>query len=305
VLRSARPLAIAVAVLAGVALGAWLAGRGGGSASAPVVRQRTVSRPGAPTAFDPTGAYLAASRAGAILVGVAARPGGPVDVIAIPPDLGRLRATAVRARVGASEPEPASCGARCYRFPLRVLEGRPVRLVATVSGRPVGFALPARLPPAVPKLLARANERMARVGSVRVDETLSSGSDAIRARFDLAAPDRMRYAIAGGGRAVVIGTTRWDLVAGRWQRSDYQRIRQPAYMWEGARYARRLGSATLDGRNVDVIAAFRPDASYPAWFRLYVAPSGHIVRSDMIAPAHFMVDRLSAFGRAGPIRPPS
>jgi hypothetical protein len=300
--RYARPIAIGAAVVAGVALGAWLAGRGGSSSSS---TPQTIMTTRPATKVDAAGAFLTAGRSGNTLVGLAARPGGPVDVIAIAPNLRPLPATAVRARVGSAQPASTSCGTRCYRFPLTVLAGRPVRLVATVNGRPVRFALPARLPPDASGRLRAATRQMARVRSVRVDETLSSGVAAIRARFALAAPDRMRYTTSGGQQAVVIGNSRWDRLGGSWKRTEYQRIRQPAYMWQGARFARRVGTSRLAGQRVDVIAAFRPDDDYPAWFRLYLTRGGRIVRGEMTAPAHFMVDRLSDFNRAGPIEPPT
>ena len=76
-------------------------------------------------------------------------------------------------------------------------------------------------------------------------------------------------------------------------------------MWAGARYPRLVGRTTIGGRPVRIVAAFRPDNNYPAWFRLYVTPDRRIGRGEMIAPAHFMVDRLSGFNRQAPIRPPT
>src|SRR5262249_36924187 len=154
-------------------------------------------------------------------------------------------------------------------------------------------------------LFSTANRRMRKLQSVRVNESLSSGSTAIRARFALAAPDSLRYTTSSGQRAVVIGNTRWDWIGGRWQESQYQRTPQPAYMWAGARHPRALGHASLHGRRAMVVSVFRPDPDYPAWMRLYVTPDRRIAQADMVAPAHFMVDRLSAFNNAGPIRPPN
>jgi len=299
-MRFLRPAAIVAAVLAGVGVGAWLAGRGG---SSPATTPSTAARPAA--RFDPSGAYLVAGRSGDVLVGLAVRSGGPVEVIAVPPDLHVLPAAAVGARAGGASPKPTSCGVRCYRFALPVLDGRPRRLTVTVRGRPVAFRLPPRLPTSAASVFRTATRRMAALRSVRIDESLSSGRSAIRARFALEAPDRMRYVTTDGGRAVVVGTTRWDFLDRRWQKSPYQRTRQPAYMWEGARYPRLLGRERLGGRRVEVVTVFRPDRDYPAWLRLYVTRQRRIVRAEMIAPAHFMVDRLSAFDRAGPVRRPS
>ncbi len=290
-------------MVAGVAVGAWLVGRG--DSSPPPIAASTASSTRPAAALNPRGAYLTAGRNGSNLVGLAIRPKGPVDVTVIPPDLKRLPATAVRARLAGGPDEAAvSCGAHCYRFRLHVLAGKPERLDVSVHGRSVVFPLPARLPRAATGLYRTAANVMARLRSVRVDETLDTGTNAIRARFALQAPDRMRYVTSDGNHAVVIGTTRWDLLDGRWHRSDYQRIPQPSYMWEGARFARVVGSTRLGGAPVRVLAAFRPDRDYPAWFRLYVTADRRIVRSEMVAPAHFMVDRMTNFNRVGSIRPP-
>jgi hypothetical protein len=307
VTKLARPAAIVAVVLAGVAVGAWLVGRGSSSPSPapPTGGTAGASTTGRIAALNPRGAYLVARRSGNDLVGLAVRPRGPVDVTVIPPDLHRVPATAVRGRL-AGQPDAAAqpCGAHCYRFDLHALAGEPKLLTVTVYGRTVAFPLPARLPPAASGLFRTSSRAMARLRSVRVDETLDSGTSAIRARFALQAPDRMRYSTSEGNRAIVIGTTRWDFLDGRWRKSDYQRIKQPAYMWEAARFARLIDSARLRGRPVRVLAVFRPDADYPAWLRLYVTPDRHIVRAEMIAPAHFMVDQMSAFNRIASIRPP-
>ena len=257
---------------------------------------------------DYAGALMLGGRTRDVLVGVVAHPGGPVEVIAVPSNVRQLPEDSVRASLGTSPPiKPAeTCGTHCYRFSLAPLRGAPRRLSVSVAGAgTVRFALPERLPPSAEAMFRRAERRMARLRYVRVHETLSSGKGAVRAVFDLAAPDRLRYVTSAGNRAVVIGATRWDYLDGRWRRSEYQRIRQPAYMWAGAGHARLIGRSKIAGRPVSVLAAFRPDPSYPAWLRLYVTPDRHILRADMHAPAHFMVDRLSAFDAPRQIRPPT
>jgi hypothetical protein len=181
----------------------------------------------------------------------------------------------------------------------------------TVSrrGKPAAratFALPRRLPAAADDALRRIDRRMAAVRTFRVGETLSSGLSGIRARFLFSAPDRMSYSTSDGARAVVIGKERWDSdKGGAWQRSETPGVHVPSYMWAGAGTAHVLGTTTLDGRRVRVLSAFRPDESFPAWFRLYVRPDDHVVRAEMDAPAHFMVDSLSGFDRPLAIEPPA
>src|SRR5215207_993489 len=121
--RIIRNVGLVAAVLAGVALGAWLAGRGGSTPATTTVTRSPR------TAIEPRGALLLADHVRGLLVGIAARPGGPVDVIAIPSNLGRIEASEIQARVTGTAAEPSvSCGTRCYRFKLPVLTGKPARL---------------------------------------------------------------------------------------------------------------------------------------------------------------------------------
>jgi hypothetical protein len=52
------------------------------------------------------------------------------------------------------------------------------------------------------------------------------------------------------------------------------------------------------------LTAFRPDPEFPAWFRLDVTGDLRIVRAQMHAPSHFMVDRISGFDAPLRIRAP-
>jgi hypothetical protein len=187
---------------------------------------------------------------------------------------------------------------------------RPLALAVSVTrpGKPAArttFALPGALPPSANGAFDAVTRRMDAVRAYRVDETLSSGLAGIRARFLYRAPDRMSYVTSEPTKAIVIGGTRWDSQdGGPWERSETPGVHVPTYMWNGAGSPRSLGTTTLGGRRVRVLSVFRPDNDFPAWFRLYVGADDRVVRADMFAPAHFMVDRLSRFDQPVSIVPP-
>lgn len=255
---------------------------------------------------DRSRTLMLAQQTGDTLVGIAARAGGPVDVVAIPPDVSGLSPGSVTARVG-NAPQAAAkrCGWNCTRFSYRVMRGAATTIAVRVElaggeVRRTTFSLPARMPPPADRLYRRVQKRMLNLRSVRIDETLGP----LRVAFELRAPDRMRYRSSDGSAAVVIGSRRWDLVKGSWRRSATQPLSLPAFIWDGAGRPRLLGRGRVGGRPVRVLSLYHANGQFPAWFRLYVTPSLHVVRAEMLAPAHAMVDRLSGFGAPLQITPP-
>jgi hypothetical protein len=249
-----------------------------------------------------------------VLVGLGARAGGPVDVVVVPSDESTVASEDIDVRLGRrslSGTEAAACGERCLRFPLRVLAGKPTVLEVDVAraGKgtvrvPVG--LPARMPARAEGSFRSARARMLRLRSLGMAETLGTGlSKPVVSRWWFQAPDRMRYAVAGGSRAVVVGTRRWDFFRRRWVRSSTSRLRIPAFPWEGARGARLLGRTRLGGTPVRVLAAWIPGRDFPTWFLLYVTRDDRVLRSRMLTTAHFMTDDYGGFDAVPTIRPPS
>ena len=300
--RSEWPAVVsAVAVVAAsVAVGGWILTHASTREEAATVSTRA----GTSLLRDPRALMLAGRRRD-VLVGLAVRPGRPIDVY-VDGKAGRSVTPAdVTVQLDGAAPLPAEpCGQRCFRFRADVLDGAARQIRVTVGrSAPLSldFSLPARMPPVAASLLEHADRKMRRLRSVVIDESLTAGVGAgINARFTMIAPDRMSYVTSSGDRAVVIGTRRWDRRASKWEETDVDRLSLPAYMWAGASRARLLGRSRLAGEPVRVLSAFRPDPTYPAWFRLFVARDRTIVRADMFAPSHFMVDRLSHFD--GPVR---
>ena len=254
---------------------------------------------------------MLARRARDVLVGIAAQPGGPVDVIAVPSDGRRLRLGSVRAGVNARPllALRSPCGWNCFRLDASgLMKGTAASVRVEVEDRRrklrAIFALPAAPPPAATRLLRRVNGRMDGLRTVRVDETLSNGSSLLTSRFAFQEPDRMSYVSSNGARAVVVGRRRWDSFRGRWEMSTIDPIRSPAYIWARAGRARLIAQERRGNRLLRVIAAFQPDERFPAWFRLFVDRGDRVLEAEMLAPAHFMRDRFHAFNASFVIRPP-
>ena len=309
-------VAAALAVVAGLAVGGWELSRSTAGAASDQARPALPAEAGSePSVLTPR--FVGLPLAGHdrdVLVGIGARRRGSVDVVVVPSDETVVAPGGVTLRRGAtrmSGESATSCGKRCLRFPLRVLAGAPSSFAVIVSrpGKPaasVRFDLPARLPPLADRLYRAGRARMLGLTSLQMHETLGSGlASPIVSTWSFAAPDRMSYAIAGGSKAVVIGTKRWDWADGNWTPSTSSPLRLPAYPWQVVRRARLVGSARVDGHSVRVLAAMSPGVEFPTWFLLYVADDGHVVRMKMLTTGHFMVDTYRAFDHAPAIRPPA
>jgi hypothetical protein len=305
---------VALAVVAAtIAAAVWFAARPSDHSQN---RPEAVPLPGVPSVLSER--FVGVPLAGHdrdVLVGIGARPRGPVDVVVIPSDGKEVRPEDVQVRLGqraraVSGSTAVSCGTRCLRYPLRVLAGRRSVLNVVVN-RPgkaeakVRLALPAHLPSSAEHLFQRARTRMLRLDSYAMDETLGSGlSKPLISQWSFNAPDRMRYVIPGGSKAVVIGTRRWDWLGGRWERSESSTLRVPAFPWEQARGARFLGRARLGKARVDVLALLKPGVDFPTWFQLYVSRDERVLRMRMLTTGHFMVDTYRAFDAGVRVVPP-
>jgi hypothetical protein len=287
-----------------IAGGAWIVSTGpaSGTGTAPSAESAT------PVGYNPRFVRFAGHDQDVVVI-VAAAP-GKLEVVAAPSDSADLPPDDVAVAVDSQPVEPlADCGWNCVAGKAPVLQGEPsfVGVEVRLSGRRparVALAVPAKRPPSGAALYRAVRRRMGTIRTVRVDERLSNGTSGIRAGFAFRAPDRMRYAIDTGVKAVVIGDRRWDFAGGRWRAAATEPIRSPAYIWEGARRPWFLGRRRLDGRSVRVVSLFRDEPRFPAWFRLSVDDRDRVVRAEMLSVGHFMVDRFSAFGEPVTIVPP-
>lgn len=252
-----------------------------------------------PLALKPSTLALATHKAD-LLVGIAARAGGPLEVAAVRAET-PVPPRELRIRVGGRAVQARPCGRGCSRVRVPVLAGAQARVSVQVGVSTVLFDLPARLPPSGKAELARALRTMTSLRSYHFTEILSSGRGGLVTQFDVAAPDRLRLRTATGFQSVIIGGARWDYRGGRWERTSFPGLAvTDVLMWHRVKRARILERGPK-GETVLTAFALQP---VPAWFRLLVAPSGRVVRAEMSAPSHFMQHRYAAFNRAGAIKPP-
>jgi hypothetical protein len=235
-----------------------------------------------------------------LLVGLAARPGGPVEVASVRGDT-PLSGDAVRVSVDGRDVPTEPCGVGCSRVQAPVLQGRPSRLTVRAGSMPVSFRLPATLPASGGSVLDRARRTMGALASYRFTEQLTSGGPVVFTRLNVQAPDRLSLRTNRGFRSVIIGRKRWDYLDGRWQGGPFPGLAvREVLMWYDAKNPRIL--RRLPNGDVELAAyGLKP---VPAWFRLTVEPSGRVVEAQMTAPAHFMLHRYGSFDQAPPVEPP-
>ncbi len=235
-----------------------------------------------------------------LLVGLAARPGGPVEIAAVRGDT-PLGGDAIRVAVDGRNVPTESCGTGCSRVQARVLQGRSSRVTVSAGSAPVSFQLPGSLPAPGESAFDRAKTTMGALRSYRFTERLTSGGPVVFTRLAVQAPDRLSLRTNSGFRSVIIGRKRWDYQDGRWQEGPFPGLEaREVLMWYDARnprVVRRLPNGVVE------LAAYglKP---VPAWFRLRVEPSGRVAEAEMTAPAHFMLHRYSDFDNAPAIKPP-
>lgn len=311
------PMALAV-VLVSVNFAAWVLVAGSGSAPESAPALASVSAPaaiGTPLARNPRTLMLA-ERSRDVLIGLAAPPGGPVDLLAIPSDGRPLPPDAFRVAVAARPVTPSSCGAGCFRLRIRALSGARLPLAITIvrPGRKVvrvRFLLPARLPPSGQALFRSVERVMGGLRTLRIREVVASGVGVpLRSRYEIRAPDRLRLRNSIGQAIVLIGGRRWQLDGRRWTSSRDVSQLQPSYPWRGATHARLLGKARVGGVPVRVLALYKAPLPFgpvqvPVWFRLLVAADGRVLEMEMLSRAHFMEERFGAFNAPLEIEPPS
>ena len=235
-----------------------------------------------------------------LLVGLAAQPGGPVEVAAVRGDT-PVASDAVRVSVDGRDVPTESCGTGCSRVQAAVLQGRPSRVTVSAGAAPVSFQLPASLPASGQAAFDRARRSMAALRSYRFSERLTSGGPVVFTRLAVQAPDRLSLRTNSGFRSVIIGRKRWDYQDGRWQEGPFPGLNvRDVLMWYEARNPRVV--RRLPNGDVQLTAyGLKP---VPAWFRLTVEPSGRVAEAEMTAPAHFMLHRYSDFNSTPAIKPP-
>jgi len=299
-------LSVAVAVLfLGLVSAAFVIASNSGSSEAELGTTLTLGEPGGgplelPLAGDEQ-ALMLAQRKGRVLVGVAARPGGPVEVAALDGET-PVSSSDLSFEVDGAPVEAVRCGRACSRLDAAAFNG--ARRITVNAPDRFEFLLPRALPASGAGLFAKVQREMGSLRTHRYREELTSGvGTGARSTFDVRAPNRLAFRTADGFRSIIIGRNRWDFRNGGWERSAFPGLRVPTFMWDGARNARVLGKTRLQGRPVQILSVFDREP-IPAWFQLLVDPQGRVREARMIAPSHFMHQQFSAFNGPIVIRPP-
>ena len=144
-----------------------------------------------------------------LLVGLAARPGGPVEVAAVRGDT-PVASDAVRVSVDGRDVPTESCGTGCSRAQVAVLQGRPSRVTVSAGSVPVSFQLPGLLPASGESAFDRARRTMAALRSYRFTERLTSGGGVVFYAPGGSGARPAQPADNSGFRSVIIGHKRWD-----------------------------------------------------------------------------------------------
>jgi hypothetical protein len=268
-------------------------------AAAPVAPASGIASPRLP----PPGGIVLARESGRLAVVLSARREGQARIGLTATVLGPSGSGASGIRVafagGGRRVAAGACGSGCYAGSLA---GSPRRVTVRVGGAAVPFTLPARAP-AADQLVRRVARSLRSARSLVIDERLASSPKVgIVARFEVAAPDRLRYRIAGGSDAIVIGSRRWDRATPRerWVPSQQTPLTLPAVPWGASPQDARLVAET---RRLAIVTLLDPQI--PAWFELRVDKRTlRPAEVRMIAAAHFMRDRYSHYDEPLAIRPP-
>ena len=286
---------VVVLVIVAVGLAAFLGGDDTSTTTPPPLETGVFALP---LADDPSVLTLG-GHARDLLVGIAARQGGPIEIVALrgetPVPAGELRITVGGRRVAANP-----CGRGCSRVSAQVLDGRERTLAVRAGAQAVSFDLPARLPADGGAIFDRALRTMDSLDTYHFTERLSSGTGRVISRNDVEAPDRLQLRTRGF-RSVIIGKTRWDRRGGRWEQSSFPGLDvREVLMWHEAMNPRVLRQ--LDGGGQELTAFGRKPV--PAWFRLEVEPSGRVTEAEMTAVSHFMLHRYTDFDQGVTIQAP-
>ena len=294
---------VALGAVAGV-VAVLAEGGGGGAAPTTSVADTTPNTPtqvfSLPLIKEPSTLALA-KHSGTVLVGLAARSGGPVEVAVLRGET-PVAGAALELQIDGETVEAEACGRGCSRIRAAVLDGSTRRLTVRAGPSTLSFDLPGRLPPSGAGLFGRAQKTMAGLHSFRFNERLTSGvGGGVASDYEVQAPNRLRFRTLGGFRSVIIGRTRWDYHDGRWERGPYPGLKvAQALIWYRAKHARIVARRP---NGVSEVTAFGLEP-VPAWFRLAVEPTGRVVEAEMIAASHFMVHRYSDFNGRFTIKAP-
>ncbi|MGH9030504.1 MAG: copper resistance CopC/CopD family protein [Acidimicrobiia bacterium] len=279
--------------------------------------------------LDRQDAMSLAAADGPFVVGITVTPPRPgrvtvrAHVIGLEPGDGLRDGRVILTPEGAETSQPSvgaelrACGTGCLEADVRLPNPRRwrVRLTATTNRQTIDTAIVVPLPAADGSdALASTMDATERLRTARMHETLRGAEDSepVETDYAFAAPDAMRYQIAGGGTTIFLGTTTYH-------RSDPGEAffsdtgSPPGFSWPHRYYRdfwtpaaapRIIGHEILDGVATTIIAFVRTDLA--AWFRIWVGDEDAVIRRmEMRAEGHLMDQRYTELNAPLTITPAS
>jgi hypothetical protein len=275
---------------------------------------RELARPAVPVfPSPPPGAVVFSRQARAHVVALAVvarkRAGLLVQASVVGPDRRGASGLAVRLAVDGAARRGAACGPGCYRAQFAAARARTLRVDVKGAGAATHWVvpLPATWPaPDGSAVLRRAGGVWRGLRSLTVRDRLASDSEhAISTTWRIVAPNRVAYAIDGGGAAIIIGRRRWDRPrGGAWIASRQEPpLTQPVPPWSAVANAHILGSVGAGKRRAWRVSFYDPKT--PAWFEVLVDQrTARTIELRMNTTAHFMHERYRSFNEPTAILPP-
>ena len=188
---------------------------------------------------------------------------------------------------------------RVTSFPVRTPDGPP-------PPSPAGTPPPGD--PEAHRWLARAREATARLRTWREVEQISDGQGGgVASVFEAQPPDRLRYRTTGGVEGVIIGRRRFIRRApdAPWEVDVLPRaitVEGPALYMREATRARMGRTAQCPGEPCRLVLWEGAGAAFAA---AVGEATGRVHRLYMVAPSHFMTQRVLAFDPPVEISPPA
>jgi copper transport protein len=205
--------------------------------------------------------------------------------------------------------ELEGCGVGCWRIAVTD-PGSELTLRVEDQGIEHAVTVPSDWEPnrskQAARLLARAQERMRGLRTLRMRESLTSGirGYTVRTAYRYQAPDRIAYRTSTGTRLVAIGKSGYESIEG-------EPFRRRPFGADGFQFE-NVFRWTVYGRDVrwiksddDTAQIALYDEATPVWYRLTIDRSTHrVLRERMIAGGHFMSRRYLGFNQPVLIEPP-
>jgi len=267
----------------------------------------------------PPNALVLAREVGSLAVGLALQPRRSTTTLVatvLRPDgsgVSGLDATLSleTASGGEASGKGRSCGPGCYETTLSGTADRPsaatVRLTDGTRNESATFSLPKSWPPPpAPRLVREAAAAYRRLRTIVIHERLASDpTHVVSTVYEAVAPNRLRFTIANGTEAVIIGNRRWDKDPGQpWSVSPQAPIHSIIPYWVTTPVnPHLLGSDSVGDRAVWVVSFVTPQV--PAWFTVWIdKKTRRTLELRMLAAGHFMHHRYGPFNAPLTIRPP-